>query len=184
MRKKKLKTKSGFTMVEMLCVVLILALLSAVIAVGMALCNKAFVETKTRSESSMLTASLDSLISDELRYASNIQLGATNLTYNSTARGLRNVQIIIYNDPSDPDNMKNGKFFLRQAITDGGNTRYEYTMLLGAGSYIANCRADDLKITYDSGVFTVSYDLIFDNPRKPNESRIEEESFQVKSLRN
>lgn len=65
---KKLNNK-GFTLTELLCVIVIVILLTACITVGIGTGSKAFGKTFGFSKAQMLSSSLNYLIADELRTA-------------------------------------------------------------------------------------------------------------------
>jgi len=71
---KKYKNKSGFSLLEMVFVILILCMMTALISVGMGLSNGVFKKTIRNAEARTLASAVNSIISDELSYAADIRL--------------------------------------------------------------------------------------------------------------
>lgn len=80
--RQKLNSKSGFTMVEMLCCCLILILLSMVINSELSMVGTLYGNMIAENEAQILLSSASSVLSDELRYAveTNVPDGDTGLT--------------------------------------------------------------------------------------------------------
>ena len=72
----KLKSNRGFSLTEALCAVLILLLVSGGMVSGIQLASKSYRESIIISESKELCSTLTSIISYELRYASNVTVSA------------------------------------------------------------------------------------------------------------
>ena len=70
---KKLKRKNGLTLVEMLCAILILTLLSVGIVTCMNSATKTYSRVLRDSDTASLTHNLDNNLSDMLRYSSNVK---------------------------------------------------------------------------------------------------------------
>lgn len=67
--RKKLKECSGFTMVEMLCVVAILVMLCLLINAGLGLAMRSYRDITAESETQLLLNDLSDALADKLRYA-------------------------------------------------------------------------------------------------------------------
>lgn len=67
--KRKLKNGNGFTIVEMLCTVLILAMLCLLMCTGLNMAVKSYHDITAESETQLLLSSLSDALSDKLRYA-------------------------------------------------------------------------------------------------------------------
>ena len=67
----KLKDKKGLTLVEMLCTVAILVLVSMVMVLGVQLGVRSYAKSVSYSEAQVLCSTLTTTISDELRYSSS-----------------------------------------------------------------------------------------------------------------
>ena len=72
MRERKLRTEGGFTLVEMLCTVAVLLLVSALMVVGVRLAVKTLKKSVMASESRVLCSTLRELVNDELRYSGTV----------------------------------------------------------------------------------------------------------------
>lgn len=72
--KKKLQSRGGFTLVEMLAAVLILVLLVLILNTGLDLAVKSYRTMTAESETELLMSSLSDAIYDELRYAREIDV--------------------------------------------------------------------------------------------------------------
>lgn len=67
---KKIISKKGFTLVELLCVIVVMILVSAGMIMGIRFGIKAYSETVAISEAQVLCRTLSTLIKDDLRYVS------------------------------------------------------------------------------------------------------------------
>lgn len=72
MAKQKFRSQKGFTLVEMLCTIIVLLLVSALMVTGIRLAAKTLRKSVMDSESYMLCTTLRTLVSDELRYCGTI----------------------------------------------------------------------------------------------------------------
>lgn len=87
--KKKLKSSSGLTLVEMLCAAVILGLLGLLVSAGIRMAVKTYRDLTAQAETQLLLSTAASAIADELRYARDVTVdGAGNLTaYRSASFG-------------------------------------------------------------------------------------------------
>lgn len=75
----------GFTLVEMLCTIVIILLISALVVTGVQLGVRSYHRSVSDSEAQVLCSTLTTAISDELRYAGTVHLtGGTRTTYDMT----------------------------------------------------------------------------------------------------
>lgn len=70
----KLKDKKGLTLVEMLCTVAILVLVSMVMVLGVQLGVRSYAKSVSYSEAQVLCSTLTTTISDELRYSGTLKV--------------------------------------------------------------------------------------------------------------
>lgn len=70
--RKKLKSSGGLTLVEMLCAVIILILLSLMLNTGLHMAMKSYRDITAESETQLLLCTLADAISGELRYAQDV----------------------------------------------------------------------------------------------------------------
>ena len=66
---KKLRGRKGFTLVELLCVLAVLVLVSAGMLTGVLLGVRSYAKSVSYSEAQVLLQTLKTSVSDELRYA-------------------------------------------------------------------------------------------------------------------
>lgn len=89
--KKKMNSESGFTIVEMLAVTVVMALLGLMVNLGMQAATVTYRESVAQSEVELLVSTAVDAIADDLRYAWNIdgRNGDTNekFTYSSDSYG-------------------------------------------------------------------------------------------------
>ncbi len=85
--RKKLKDSGGLTLVEMLCAVLILILLSLMLNTGLHMAVNSYQSITAESETQLLLCTLADAVSDELRYAHDITTGADGslISYNGVS---------------------------------------------------------------------------------------------------
>ena len=77
----KLKDKKGLTLVEMLCTVAVLVLVSMVMVLGVQLGVRSYAKSVSYSEAQVLCSTLTTTISDELRYSGTLKVdGSGNVT--------------------------------------------------------------------------------------------------------
>ena len=74
----------GFTLVEMLCTIVIILLISALVVTGVQLGVRSYHRSISDSEAQVLCSTLTTAISDELRYAGTVHLTGESKTYDMT----------------------------------------------------------------------------------------------------
>ncbi len=67
--KEKRGRRGGFTIIEMLCAIVVLLLVSALMVVGIRLAVKAYHREVTHSEAQVLCSTIRTVVNDELRYS-------------------------------------------------------------------------------------------------------------------
>ena len=72
----KTAAKRGFSLSELMIVLVIMAVISMAIAIGISSAAQSYRDIKTATESSMLCSALVAELSDTLRYATDIQSGS------------------------------------------------------------------------------------------------------------
>lgn len=83
----KLKQKTGLTLVEMLCTIVILLLVSLGMTGGVRLAVSSYDRSMMRSESEILASTLTSLVSDELRYSGTVDWESSPISFFSRTYG-------------------------------------------------------------------------------------------------
>lgn len=177
-RKKLLKLNSrGMSLTETLCAVALVALVSLLLATGVSLANKQYKTSIRLSESQELYVTLESLLTNELRYTNSLSLKNGNEvdTFYSVTYALKNADTRLYVLDSD------GKVTSGYGQLAMGDEESEsYNRLLGNASYTNNLGAK-AKIYYDStkSLFTVQLDVgIIDGESIINKS------FDVRAMNN
>ncbi len=84
--RKKLKDSGGFTLVEMLCAVAILVLLTLMLNTGLNMAVHSYRSITAESETQLLLNSLVDAIAGELRYAHEVTADGGGFTYNGGRR--------------------------------------------------------------------------------------------------
>ena len=77
------RIKKGFTLVELLCTIVILLLVSAAVNVGIHLAVQNYASSITNSEAHVLCGTVGDLVCDELRFGSNPTWEKEGLIFNS-----------------------------------------------------------------------------------------------------
>ena len=151
------RKNAGFTLVEMLCAVIVLLLVSALMAVGVQLATKAYSREITHSEAQVLLSTLRTTVSDELRYAGTTEVSGSTITFFSQT----------YGDDASFSVDENGQVLLKN------------NKLLSKNAYPYGIKAQVNLTAYDSTsrIFTVEI-TVNDSDGSPLGSS----AFQVKKL--
>ena len=155
----KLKDKKGLTLVEMLCTVAILVLVSMVMVLGVQLGVRSYAKSVSYSEAQVLCSTLTTTISDELRYSGTLKVdGSGNVTG-----------------------------FFSQQFGSGDYTAFTTTPeghvqldILPAKAYPYGIKAEVKSLTYDdvSSLFTVRLSV----KDSENKNTLAETTFEVEKL--
>lgn len=129
---------SGFTLVEMLCAVLVLLLVSALMAVGVQLATKAYSREVTHSEAQVLLTTLRTTVSDELRYAGTTEVNGSTITFFSQTYGAGSAFSV---DENGQVLLKDNKLLSKNAYPHGITANVELK------SYNENTRIFTVSIT-------------------------------------
>jgi prepilin-type N-terminal cleavage/methylation domain-containing protein len=151
------RKNAGFTLVEMLCAVIVLLLVSALMAVGVQLATKAYSREITHSEAQVLLSTLRTTVSDELRYAGTTEVNGSTIKFFSQTYG-------------------EGAGF---SVDENGQVLLKNNKLLSKNAYPYGIKAQVNLTAYDSTsrIFTVEI-TVNDSDGSPLGSS----SFQVKKL--
>lgn len=142
---KKLNSKKGFSMTELLTVIVILSLLTVAVAVMVSTSATTYKNSLMISESATVENMINTALSEELRYADFVKTdGEENV------QGINRVEVnkIAYSISLDG----NGRLIKKN---NNSNTT---VALLNRGSY-ANLHVEDFSISYNNSVFTCTYKL-------------------------
>ena len=83
--KKKIKSRAGFTLAEVLMAVLILLMVSAVVAAGIPSAISAYRKVTDAANAELLLSTTMTCLRDELGTASDIDVSGTTITYTNSA---------------------------------------------------------------------------------------------------
>ena len=172
----KRKNKSGFTLVEMLCSVLLIGLISAGLARGVSLAFYQYKRSVRHSSSYQLFTTLQTLISNELKYTNKVTLDENKNVkefYSVTYALEKNTTSLYILDKNG--NVTDG--YGEVAVGDGSKFNY----LLSSKSYSDSLGAK-CNITYDesSKIFTVELKIGVNDEKNP----YIEQTFSVRSIEN
>lgn len=141
--RRKLKARKGFTLVELLVALMILALLTVAVATGTQAGAKIHQDARFASESALLAESLGNALGDILRYAVPVEPeGGGDVT------AFKN-ESYAYLGECWIEADENGRLVL-----SGGSA----LPLLGEGTY-TNMAVTDFELIYENGLFTGSYTI-------------------------
>lgn len=87
------RIKKGFTLVELLCTIVILLLVSAAVNVGIHLAVQNYASSITNSEAHVLCGTVGDLVCDELRFGSNLTWEKEGLIF--TSRNIANRKFVV-----------------------------------------------------------------------------------------
>ncbi|MDR3767603.1 MAG: prepilin-type N-terminal cleavage/methylation domain-containing protein [Butyricicoccus sp.] len=137
---RKLKNRQGLTMVEMLAAVAVLALLTLILNTGLLMAQKSYYEMTGEAESQLLLSTLTDLLSNELRYARDVEVDASgNLTRYTSANYGRNITL---------------------ALNASGQLEANERLMLSTGAYGNGAyRIQSWNVTYLDGLFTVKLEI-------------------------
>ena len=178
---KKLKSRAGLTLTEMLVTLLILTMLSSACLLGVSTAFRARQDSIKANDADILASMVTQLITDELRFcelsddAFNVE-GA--LTYRSHASGFDNVTLHLSEaDPSS--DTEAGRLFMR--INGNGVENTKDQMLLNDAAYSTfplclkelefKPEGDNIRVTFE----------VWDG-HDPDSRKITQEEFYVKPL--
>ena len=89
------RIKKGFTLVELLCTIVILLLVSAAVNVGIHLAVQNYASSITNSEAHVLCGTVGDLVCDELRFGSNLTWEKEGLIF--TSRNIASRKFVVEN---------------------------------------------------------------------------------------
>lgn len=155
--RKKLRTRRGVTLSEMLVAMAVLGLVTAAIATGMTAGVRIYQESTDLSQTQVLLSTLTQSVSDELRYARDITTSGGGVVYTSPAYG-PGASLVANGDG-------------QVAVAAGSKV----TSLLGSGSY-GGYRAG-IGVTYADGCFEVTLDV-----KRQDGQGLQHQVFAVRAL--
>lgn len=158
----KLKNKKGLTLVEMLCTVAIMVLVSMIMVLGVQLGMRSYAKSVSYSEAQVLCSTLTTTISDELRYSGSLQIAK-----DGTLEGFFSQQ---YGESA----------YTGFTSTASGHVQLGGKDLLPAKAYPYGIRAKVESLTYNAGTGVFTVDLTVKDSE--NKNTLAETEFEVKKL--
>lgn len=159
MIRKKLRSKRGLTLTELLAAMAILALLGVALTAGISAAAKAYSDITMNSHASILSGTLAVDLADELRFAENIEDdGSGNITFTSMRFGEK---VKFENDTASG-----------HIVVENGSTKYE---ILADKAYMKLAAETD--ISYSGGLFTVEITI-----KSPGGTTLREITLSVSSI--
>ena len=154
----KLRNNKGMSIAETLVAVLILLLVSGGLASGVSLANRYYTKTLRTSEANELFSTLESLISNELRYTGEVYLNGDSLDtfFSPTFSNEKKLTRIVIVDTNKE--LLNDEYGY---VAIGNTEDNEYRYILAKGSYPNELGVKIKSITYDDkhGYFNVELDI-------------------------
>lgn len=154
---KKLKSKKGFTLIEMMACILTLVLIVLICTTGTNMAMKSYNESLFETNSQMLESTINTALGDVLRYASNVTEstvgGVTTVKFTNTNYSLENGYIKIGMTEEDEG-------YLKLVVNDSGSADEKY--LISKKSYAENLYILNFTLEYDAttGIFTGNYTIM------------------------
>ncbi len=158
MTKQKERARGGFTLVEVLCAIVVLLLVSGLMVVGIRTAVKAYNTEVMHSEAQVLCSTIRTKVNDELRYAGTVETKGSTISFFSQNYG----KSVFYSSNEE------GQIMLGE------------NKILPSKSYPYSMRAEVEIKSYDteSRIFTVHVKVTQEN----ESSVLAETDFQVKKL--
>ena len=146
---KKRIHQSGFTLIEMLCVVILVSLLSMGMSTGVSLAQKDFKKSMQRAQAPQLFTTLENILTNELRYTNRYkaQEGNVESFFSVTYALKKDLTSVVSVD--EEGNVING---YGQIAFKAGET---YKPVLGQSAYPDGLGAQVEKIEWTGSYFTV-----------------------------
>ncbi len=203
-RKAKLRARAtaGFTLTEALATVIIIGLVTATMAGGVALASKQFTRSIAHSQAQQLYSSLAQTIDNDLRYTNTYYGSSDNVTgYTSFAHGVpeskKNIVLgddaklylkTLASDGNEQDLGTPGELALCNDVstnTDEGKNKKLTNRLVGRGSYNNGLKASITSFTYDTTSKLFSIELVISQVDSDgNATTFIDQTFTVKALNN
>jgi prepilin-type N-terminal cleavage/methylation domain-containing protein len=158
MTKQKKRAKSGFSLIEMLCALVVMVLVSCLMAVGVRVAVKAYNTEVMHSESQVLCSTIRTMVNDELRYAGTVDTSGNKIAFFSQNYG----KAVSY------------------STNDDGQVVLGENKILASKSYPYGMKASVNIKSYDASTRIFSVDVKV--TKSDGSCILAESSFQVKQL--
>lgn len=169
MSKRKLRSRSGMTIVETLMAVLIIALLTSTIVIGTQAAMRVTYEETFVAESQSVADTINRALSDVLRYAQNVTAdGDTRVTsYSNAAYGVTEGAFRVGTGTKDAGHL----YLVYVGEGDSGNIpllsnlSYSNLKVVPADFTVGSSLESGFDLHFKDGVFTGSY-CLYDSARQ------------------
>ncbi|MBQ8519494.1 MAG: type II secretion system protein [Agathobacter sp.] len=160
---RKLKSKKGFTLIEMLACVVVLILIGGICSVGMNLATRSYNESVYESDSQMLEDTLNLYLCDILRHATSVQTEADENAEEKDVISFTNVAYQIYDghiEVSERKDDKGGTFLVYESSNGHG------AMIVGENVYAGTLYISDFVLKYNpekkyfTGYYTIQSSVL------------------------
>ena len=177
--RKRLKSRAGMTLVELLCAVLILMLVSESLTLGTRFAKEQYLESMRTSQSVELYNTVQTILSNELRYTTDVQMDGKNVSkfYSVTYAIQSDLTKLMTLDEQGQET--SGYGYLALGNTNSRTGKLEYNRILSNAAYTNGLRVKVDAFTYNliTKYFTVTLSIQADE-----NDYISNRSFQVKAL--
>lgn len=144
--KKKLRSRRGMSLSEVLVALLILSLVTVGVATGVNASLRIYRQSVALSDAQTLSSTLSEALMDELRYARNISDGAAP-TFTSVSFG-EGVAV----------RSSGGYIIVSPPVREMGDDMKSWPLLVGTGAYAGHLTAE-ADVDYTGGVFAVTLNI-------------------------
>lgn len=149
---KRLRSKSGMTLVEMLAAVMIMALLAAGMSTGMTSGLRVYQEAGFESDSALLASNINTMMTDILRYSTDCKTEEGNILVTNLDYGLRDVYF-----------KNDGGYLYICFWSRNGTTHPSAKALVNTGAYGTLRISNDFQYTYKTdnrgGYYEINYTI-------------------------
>jgi len=150
---RKLRSKKGLTLVEMLVCVGMMAIIGAMISTITALGAHVYADSNFVSESQTLASTMDGALNDMLSYATDIHTNSDN-----KVTGFNVIRMAAVNVNMPDFTVANGGYL---CYTCNGTDVLYYPVQPAAYGTI---QMSEFKLTYSGGIFTATFKLVSGDP--------------------
>ncbi len=173
-----MNTRSGFTLTEMLCTVLLVALASIALVSGVSVANRQFQTSIRISQAQQLSTTLETLLANELKYTNEIVVenGQVKKFYSVTyAISTDLTELVILDGNQNIVVIENNQKYGELALGDDS----QYHRILSHANYDKQLGVKIQSLTFDetNKVFSIQMDIGTDAL-----GSLTQETFKVRSL--
>ncbi len=173
----QMNKRSGFTLTEMLCTVLLVALASSALVSGVSVANRQFQTSIRISQAQQLSTTLETLLANELKYTNEIVVenGQVKKFYSVTYAISTDLTELVILDGNQNIVIENNQKYGELALGDDS----QYHRILSHANYDKQLGVKIQSLTFDetNKVFSIQMDIGTDAL-----GSLTQETFKVRSL--